>query len=81
MEEKTSHAIWRAGFETGERTLNCRCPFVYQSPQAEAWEDGWTQGFLKSEGLPYRDRPLSRDSTVQDRAVAKLRQWRFWSLK
>lgn len=73
--------IWRAGFETGHRMLNCRCPFVYHSPQADAWEDGWTQGLLKQEGLAYRDHPLPQDSNVRDRALAQLRQWRLWTFR
>jgi hypothetical protein len=79
--EDASDEIWRAGFDSGHHMLGCRCPFPYHSPQADVWEDGWTQGMLKREGLPYRNHPLSQDAKVQSRALAKLRQWRVWKLK
>jgi hypothetical protein len=55
--EEAVEEIWCAGFEVGYQMLSCRCPFPYHSPQADAWEDGWTQGMLKREGLAYRDHP------------------------
>lgn len=76
--EQVFDEIWRAGFETGQRMLSCRCPFLYHSPQADAWEDGWMQGLLKQEGLAYRDHPLSKDFNVPGRTVSRLRQWRLW---
>ena len=71
--------IWRAGFEAGQQMSGCRCPFPYHSPQADAWEDGWTQGMLKRESLPYRDCP--RGATGSDPRAPRRRLWRTWRLK
>jgi hypothetical protein len=54
---KAKDEIWQEGFSTGERLVGGCCPYACGSPEAEAWEDGWTQGVLKREGLDYRDEP------------------------
>lgn len=77
--EEAVEEIWRAGFEAGQQLSGCPCPFSYHSPQADTWEDGWTQGMLKREGLAYRDRPQGLIDSVA--RPARQRLWRTWWLK
>jgi hypothetical protein len=77
--EDAVEEIWRAGFDAGQRMLSSRSPFPFHSPQADAWEDGWTQGMLKREGLPYRGHPPGL--TGRDPRPARQRLWRSWRLR
>ncbi len=77
--EDATEAIWRAGFEAGQQLQSCRCPFPYHSPLADAWEDGWTQGLLKREGLPYRSHPQGLPGS--EPRPARQRLWRAWWLR
>lgn len=54
---KAEDEIWCEGFSIGEVRVGGCCPYASGSLEAEAWEDGWSQGVLKREGLDYRDEP------------------------
>jgi hypothetical protein len=41
---KAEDEIWREGFSTGEMLVGGCCPYASGSFEAEAWEDGWSQG-------------------------------------
>ena len=55
---KPAEAIWREGFAAGEVSTGSRCPYRPGSEEADVWEDGWFQGYLKREGCFFRDGPL-----------------------
>ena len=55
---KPAAVIWREGFAAGEVIAGVHCPYRPGSQEAEVWEDGWSQGFLKREGCFHRDGPL-----------------------
>lgn len=57
--------IWSDGFAHGQALSDVVgvCPYPHGSAQADAWLDGWYQGALKTDGLSYRDGPVTEPDT------------------
>ena len=61
---KPAEELWREGFAVGQRIEGgSRCPYCAGSSEAEVWEDGWHQGWLKREGCFHRETPSPSFST------------------
>ena len=57
--------IWSEGFAHGQALSDVAgvCPYPHGSAAADAWLDGWYQGALKTDGLSYRDGPITEPGT------------------
>lgn len=57
--------IWSQGFAHGQALSEVAgvCPYPRGSDEADAWLDGWYQGALKTDGLSYRDGPVTEPDT------------------
>ncbi len=56
---------WSEGFAHGQVLSEVAgvCPYPRGSVEADAWMDGWYQGALKTDGLGYRDGPVTEPGT------------------
>ncbi len=59
--KENEREIWGEGFTHGQALSDVAgvCPYRYGSAEADAWLDGWYQGALKTDGLSYRDGPVT----------------------
>ncbi len=62
---RNEREIWSEGFAHGQALSEVAgvCPYPRGSVEADAWLDGWYQGALKTDGLSYRDGPVSEPDT------------------
>jgi ribosome modulation factor len=62
---ESEREIWSAGFAHGQALSEVAgiCPYPHGSDEADVWLDGWYQGALKTDGLSYRDGPVTEPDT------------------
>ncbi|WP_156901696.1 hypothetical protein [Azohydromonas australica] len=63
--KQSEREIWSDGFAHGQALSDIAgvCPYPHGSTNIDAWQDGWYQGALKTDGLTYRDVPITEPDT------------------